>query len=126
MPTGMWGLRETPSLLSILIRARSPHKSHRRTSITFWRVKASRLAAPTLIPTLRAIRRCRCWRSAEKFYNALGLAEVLANAPRANMRGTETSLISALQLGQIDYLAIYRSDALQHHLKFLELHERPK
>ncbi len=42
------------------------------------------------------------------------------------MRGTETSLISALQLGQIDYLAIYRSDALQHHLKFLELHERPK
>ena len=28
------------------------------------------------------------------------------------MRDTETSLIAALQLGQIDYLAIYRSDAL--------------
>lgn len=59
---------------------------------------------------------------AEKFYQAPGLAEsILANAPRANMRDTETSLISALQLGQIDYLAIYRSDALQHHLKLLDL-----
>jgi molybdate/tungstate transport system substrate-binding protein len=46
---------------------------------------------------------------------------VLANAPLSNMRDTETSLISALQLGQIDYLAIYRSDALQHHLKFIDL-----
>ena len=46
---------------------------------------------------------------------------MLANAPLANMRDTETSLISALQLGQIDYLAIYRSDALQHHLKFIDL-----
>jgi molybdate/tungstate transport system substrate-binding protein len=59
---------------------------------------------------------------AEKFYNAPGLEQkILANAPLANMRDTETALISALQLGQIDYLAIYRSDALQHHLKFLDL-----
>jgi molybdate/tungstate transport system substrate-binding protein len=59
---------------------------------------------------------------AEKYYKAPGLEQsVLANAPLANMRDTETSLISALQLGQIDYLAIYRSDALQHHLKFIEL-----
>jgi molybdate/tungstate transport system substrate-binding protein len=59
---------------------------------------------------------------AEKFYNAPGLEQkILANAPPANMRDTETALISALQLGQIDYLAIYRSDALQHHLKFLDL-----
>lgn len=59
---------------------------------------------------------------AEKYYSSPGLAEkVLANAPLANMRDTETSLISALQLGQIDYLAIYRSDALQHHLKLLNL-----
>jgi ABC-type molybdate transport system substrate-binding protein len=29
------------------------------------------------------------------------------------MRDTENELISALQLGQIDYLSIYRSDALQ-------------
>jgi molybdate/tungstate transport system substrate-binding protein len=59
---------------------------------------------------------------AEKFYNEPGLEQkVLANAPLTNMRDTETALISALQLGQIDYLAIYRSDALQHHLKFLDL-----
>jgi molybdate/tungstate transport system substrate-binding protein len=59
---------------------------------------------------------------AEKYYKAPGLEKgVLANAPRTNMRDTETSLISALQLGQIDYLAIYRSDALQHHLKFIDL-----
>jgi molybdate/tungstate transport system substrate-binding protein len=59
---------------------------------------------------------------AEKYYSSSGLAaKVLANAPLSNMRDTETSLISALQLGQIDYLAIYRSDGLQHHLKFVNL-----
>lgn len=59
---------------------------------------------------------------AEKFYKEPGLEQkILANAPLTNMRDTETSLISALQLGQIDYLAIYRSDALQHHLEFIDL-----
>ncbi|MFZ0526978.1 MAG: extracellular solute-binding protein [Xanthobacteraceae bacterium] len=59
---------------------------------------------------------------AETYYKTPGLEEsVLKNAPLANMRDTETSLIAALQLGQIDYLAIYRSDALQHHLKFIDL-----
>jgi molybdate/tungstate transport system substrate-binding protein len=59
---------------------------------------------------------------AEKYYKSPGLEEsILKNAPLANMRDTETSLIAALQLGQIDYLAIYRSDALQHHLKFIKL-----
>src|SRR5208337_160647 len=59
---------------------------------------------------------------AEKHYQSPGLeAKALANAPLANMRDTETELIAALQLGQIDYLAIYRSDALQHQLKYLDL-----
>jgi molybdate/tungstate transport system substrate-binding protein len=59
---------------------------------------------------------------AQKYYKDPGLAaKILANSPPANMRDTETSLISTLQLGQIDYLAIYRSDALQHHLKYLKL-----
>lgn len=59
---------------------------------------------------------------AESYYRAPGLAaKVLANAPPENIRDTETSLVSALQLGQIDYLAIYRSDARQHRLKFLDL-----
>jgi molybdate/tungstate transport system substrate-binding protein len=62
---------------------------------------------------------------AEKYYKEPSLEQsILANAPLANMRDTETSLISALQLGQIDYLAIYRSDALQHHLKFIDLPTR--
>jgi molybdate/tungstate transport system substrate-binding protein len=33
----------------------------------------------------------------------------------------ETELIGALESGQIDYLAIYRSDAIQHHFKYLRL-----
>jgi molybdate/tungstate transport system substrate-binding protein len=59
---------------------------------------------------------------AQSYYHVPGLAAaILANAPKANMRDTETSLIAALQIGQIDYLAIYRSDALQHHLRYLDL-----
>lgn len=55
-------------------------------------------------------------------YRKPGLAEaILKNAPEKNIRDTETDLISALQLGQIDYLAIYRSDALQHHFQYLKL-----
>lgn len=46
---------------------------------------------------------------------------ILKNAPRDAMRDTETSLISALQLGQIDYLAIYTSSAKAHHLKYVDL-----
>jgi molybdate/tungstate transport system substrate-binding protein len=59
---------------------------------------------------------------AEHYYGVPGLAaKILANAPETNIRDTETTLISALQLGQIDYLAIYRSDARQHGFRYLEL-----
>lgn len=59
---------------------------------------------------------------AEKFYSAPGLAAgILANAPRTNMRDTETSMLAALQLGEIDYLGIYRSDAIQHGLNYVHL-----
>ncbi len=59
---------------------------------------------------------------AGRYYRHPGLADaVLAHAPRTNMRDTETELIAALQSGQIDYLAIYRSDARQHHFKYLDL-----
>ncbi|HUX38846.1 MAG TPA: extracellular solute-binding protein [Rectinemataceae bacterium] len=59
---------------------------------------------------------------AENFYGQPGLAKaILANAPKTNMRDTETELIAALQSGQIDYLAIYLSDARQHHFRYLEL-----
>jgi len=59
---------------------------------------------------------------ASQYYGAPELEQhLLANAPISNMRDTETDLISALQVGQIDYLAIYHSDALQHHFKYLDL-----
>lgn len=59
---------------------------------------------------------------AGNYYKAPGLADqVLANAPKTNIRDTETELLSALQAGQIDYLAIYESDAKQNKLKYLEL-----
>ncbi|MGH7057849.1 MAG: extracellular solute-binding protein [Acetobacteraceae bacterium] len=59
---------------------------------------------------------------AAKYYADPTLAAgILANAPRRDMRDTETSLLSALQLGEIDYLAIYRSDAMQHGLEYIKL-----
>ncbi len=59
---------------------------------------------------------------AAEFYADPKLAPgVLANAPLTNMRDTETSLLSALELGEIDYLAIYRSDAMQHGLEYVHL-----
>ncbi len=59
---------------------------------------------------------------AERYYKTPGLAKaILENAPAKNIRDTETELIGALESGQIDYLAIYRSDAMQHRFKFLQL-----
>lgn len=56
------------------------------------------------------------------YYHDPGLKQdVLRNAPRSAMRDTETALISALQLGQIDYLAIYSSSAKAHHLDYIKL-----
>jgi molybdate/tungstate transport system substrate-binding protein len=48
-------------------------------------------------------------------------ASVLKNSPAASVAETETSLISALQSGQIDYLAIYKSTAQEEHLKYIAL-----
>lgn len=62
---------------------------------------------------------------AAKYYADPTLAAgVLANSPRRNMRDTETSLLAALELGEIDYLAIYRSDAMQHRLDYIKLPAR--
>ena len=48
-------------------------------------------------------------------------ASVLKNSPDSSVAETETSLLAALQSGQIDYLAIYRSNALEQHLKYIAL-----
>jgi molybdate/tungstate transport system substrate-binding protein len=48
-------------------------------------------------------------------------ASVLKNSPDSSVAETETSLIAALQSGQIDYLAIYKSNALEDHLQYIPL-----
>jgi molybdate/tungstate transport system substrate-binding protein len=48
-------------------------------------------------------------------------ASVLRNSPDSSVAETETSLLAALQSGQIDYLAIYKSTALEQHLKYIAL-----
>ncbi len=59
---------------------------------------------------------------AETYYKQPGLsANILKNAPQKNIRDTETELIGALQTGQIDYLAIYKSDALQRKFQYIDL-----
>lgn len=56
------------------------------------------------------------------YYHAPGLAAaVLKNSPDSSVAETETSLLAALQSGQIDYLAIYKSNALEDHLRYIAL-----
>jgi len=57
---------------------------------------------------------------AEKHYGIAGLAAKLA-AKNKFIRPKETDLLALLQSGQIDYVMIYRSVALQHGLEILEL-----
>jgi molybdate/tungstate transport system substrate-binding protein len=59
---------------------------------------------------------------ADGYYNQPGLsASVLKNSPDSSVAETETSLLAALQSGQIDYLAIYTSTAQEEHLKYIAL-----
>jgi molybdate/tungstate transport system substrate-binding protein len=59
---------------------------------------------------------------ANGYYNRPGLsASVLKNSPDSSVAETETSLLAALQSGQIDYLAIYTSTAQEEHLKYIAL-----
>jgi molybdate/tungstate transport system substrate-binding protein len=59
---------------------------------------------------------------ADGYYHDPNLAtSVLKNSPDSSVAETETSLLAALQSGQIDYLAIYKSSALENHLKYIAL-----
>jgi molybdate/tungstate transport system substrate-binding protein len=59
---------------------------------------------------------------AQGYYHDPTLAtSVLKNSPDSSVAETETSLLAALQSGQIDYLAIYKSTALEQHLKYIAL-----
>lgn len=59
---------------------------------------------------------------AEKHYHAPGLVAKLADKPQSQLiRPKETGLLALLEAGEIDYLFIYRSVALQHKLRILDL-----
>jgi molybdate/tungstate transport system substrate-binding protein len=59
---------------------------------------------------------------AQGYYHDPALsASVLKNSPDSSVAETETSLLAALQSGQIDYLAIYKSNALEDHLQYISL-----
>ena len=58
---------------------------------------------------------------AEKHYASGGLADRLLAKDRRYIRPKETDLPALLEVGEIDYIFIYRSVAEQHRLKFLRL-----
>ncbi len=58
---------------------------------------------------------------AEKHYRVPGLAAKLLAKDTQNIRPKETDLLALLEAGQIDYLFIYKSVAVQHGLRFVSL-----
>lgn len=59
---------------------------------------------------------------AEKYYQQPGLyRQIIDNRPIRNVRPKAVELISLLQTGNMDYAWEYRSVAVQHHLKFVEM-----
>jgi molybdate/tungstate transport system substrate-binding protein len=62
------------------------------------------------------------WQLAEKHYSVPGLDAALEeHCPPENVRSKETDLIALLESGDMDYAFEYRSIAVQHGLKFIEL-----
>jgi len=59
---------------------------------------------------------------AEKHYRLPGLAQRLENKGEKRwVRPKETDLLALLESGEIDYIFIYRSVCIQHHLRFVTL-----
>ncbi|MBK7095378.1 MAG: tungstate ABC transporter substrate-binding protein WtpA [Saprospiraceae bacterium] len=58
---------------------------------------------------------------AEKHYKQKGLAEKLLGKDVNNIRPKETDLLALLETGNVDYIFLYRSVAIQHKLKYLIL-----
>lgn len=58
---------------------------------------------------------------AEKTYKKPGIAKKLLNKDIEHIRPKEVDLIALLESQNIDYVFIYRSVALQHNLKFIDL-----
>jgi molybdate/tungstate transport system substrate-binding protein len=58
---------------------------------------------------------------AEKYYNFPGLADSMRNKDTRYVRPKEVDLLALLDVGEVDFIFIYRSVAVQHHLRYLEL-----
>ena len=62
------------------------------------------------------------WQLAEDYYKVPGLADQLSDAcPLGNVRPKAVELLALLQSGDMDYAFEYRSVAVQHNLRFIEL-----
>jgi molybdate/tungstate transport system substrate-binding protein len=58
---------------------------------------------------------------AEKFYSKAGLAESILTKDRRYIRPKEVDLLALLEVGELDYIFIYRSVAEQHKLQIVRL-----
>lgn len=58
---------------------------------------------------------------AEKFYNKPDLFKKMSAKNQKYIRPKETDLLSLLEMGELDYIFIYRSVAEQHNLKYIVL-----
>jgi molybdate/tungstate transport system substrate-binding protein len=58
---------------------------------------------------------------AEKFYNRSGLAEKLASKNMDFIRPKEVDLVALVEANAVDYMFQYKSVAIQHNLKYIEL-----
>jgi len=62
---------------------------------------------------------------AEKYYKKPGLYQrLINNRPKENIRPKSVELVALLQTGNMDYAWEYRSVAVQHELKFIELPDK--
>ncbi|MGQ9847914.1 MAG: extracellular solute-binding protein, partial [Bacteroidales bacterium] len=57
----------------------------------------------------------------EKYYHLNGLSNRLLSKDLSYIRPQETNLLALLETNSIDYAFLYKSVALQHHLKFISL-----
>jgi molybdate/tungstate transport system substrate-binding protein len=58
---------------------------------------------------------------AEKYYNKPGLAEKMASKNKEYIRPKEVDLVALLESNAIDYMFQYKSVAVQHGLKYIEM-----
>ena len=58
---------------------------------------------------------------AEKYYNKPGLAEIMTDKNKEYIRPKEVDLVALLESNVIDYMFQYKSVAIQHGFKFIEL-----